>query len=143
MSEIFSTASCDAALEYFRSSFYLSSREAEMGSFTLRSVASAFLCASLAFSQGTLADYQCSRALQTKARGLVVNAPGAMNWIGESNHFWYYKSVRGGTEFVVVDAVAGTKKPAFDHERLAAAINTATAGHYSALALPFAPSPPG
>ena len=94
-------------------------------------------------AQGTLADYQRAQGLQEKARGLVVNAPGAANWIGDSDRFWYTKAVKGGTEFVLVDAAAATKKPAFDHDKLAAAINEASGGHYTGLALPFAPAPGG
>ncbi len=96
-----------------------------------------------AFAQGTLADYQRAQDLRAKARGLVVNEPGAMTWIGESDHFWYPRSVKGGFEFVLVDASTSTKKPAFDHEKLAAAISTATGKKYTALALPFAPSSGG
>jgi dienelactone hydrolase len=90
-------------------------------------------------AQGTLADYQRAQDLQRKARGLVVDVPGPAEWIGNSNHFWYSKSVKGGTEFMLVDAVAATKKPAFDHEKLAAAISAASGGKYTALTLPFAP----
>jgi len=90
-------------------------------------------------AQGTLADYQRGQGLQAKARGLVVNTPGAVNWIGNSDRFWYSKPVTGGTEFVLVDAAAATRKPAFDHEKLASAVSTATGGHYTALTLPFAP----
>ena len=93
--------------------------------------------------QGTLADYQRAQGLQTKARDLVVNVPGAANWIDDADRLWYTRSVRGGTEFVLVDAAAGTRKPAFDHEKLAAAINAASGGHYTGLALPFAPAPGG
>ena len=67
-------------------------------------LALAFLCASLAMSQGTLADYQRAQELQAKVRELPVNVPGPVTWIGESDHFWYSKSVKGGTEFVLVDA---------------------------------------
>jgi dipeptidyl aminopeptidase/acylaminoacyl peptidase len=94
-------------------------------------------------AQGTLADYQRAQGLQTKARGLVVNTPGAANWIGNSGHFWYSKPVAGGTEFVMVDAAAATKGPAFDHDKLAAALSTASGGHFTALTLPFAPAPGG
>ena len=99
-----------------------------------------FLFASLpaVFAQGTLADYQRGQSLRTKAQGLVVNEPRTPTWIGESDHFWYARSVKGGSEFVLVDASTGTKKPAFDQEKLAAAINTASGGHYTALTLPFA-----
>lgn len=90
-------------------------------------------------AQGTLDDYKRGQGLQAKARGMVVNLAGTPNWIGETEHFWYSKSVKGGTEFVMVDAAAATRKPAFDHEKLAAAINSASGGHYTALGLPFAP----
>jgi hypothetical protein len=101
------------------------------------------LIAGAAAAQGTLDDYKRGQGLQAKAQGLVVNLPGAPNWIGESDHFWYSRSVKGGTEFMLVDATAASKKPAFDHDRLAAAINSATGGKYTGLALPFAPAPGG
>jgi dienelactone hydrolase len=78
-----------------------------------------------------------------KARGLVLNMPGAANWIAGSEHFWYSRSVKGGTEFILVDASTATKKAAFDHEKLATAISSASGTHYTALALPFAPAPAG
>ena len=90
-------------------------------------------------SQGTLADYQRAHDLRVKSRDLVVNTPGPVTWINNSDHFWYPKSVKGGTEFVLVDADAGTKKAAFDQDKLAAAISTATGHPYTALKLPFAP----
>jgi dipeptidyl aminopeptidase/acylaminoacyl peptidase len=108
-----------------------------------RALALAALSAGLALAQGTLADYQRAQGLQAKGRGLVVNVPGPVTWIGTSDHFWYSRSVKGGTEFVVVDVAAGTKKLAFDHEKLAVAINAASGGKYTALALPFAPAPGG
>lgn len=94
-------------------------------------------------AQGTLADYRRGQAFAEKSQGLVVDVPGPMNWIGSTEHFWYSKSVKGGTEFVLVDADAATKKPAFDHARLAAAISSAMGKQYSALTLPFAPVPFG
>jgi len=92
-------------------------------------------------AQGTLTDYQRGQALEAKARGLVVNTPGNMTWIGDSDHLWYPRSVKGGTEFMLVDAGAGSKKLAFDHDRLAAAISSATGKKYTGLNLPFAPDP--
>jgi hypothetical protein len=94
---------------------------------------------SLLYAQGTLADYQRGQALAEKSRRLVVNVPGQATWIGESDHFWYARTVKGGTDFVLVDAAAGTKKAAFDHEKLAAAISSASGKAYTALALPFVP----
>jgi hypothetical protein len=104
-----------------------------------RTILCLVLAAGFAFSQGTLADYKRGQELQSKARGLVVNIPGSPNWIGESDRLWYSKTVKEGTEFVLVDASGGTKKPAFDHEKLAAAISSASGTHYTAFSLPFAP----
>ncbi|MEO8371044.1 MAG: DPP IV N-terminal domain-containing protein [Candidatus Solibacter sp.] len=96
-------------------------------------------CHGAASAQGTLADYQRGQELTRRAASLVTGTPGTPNWIGETDHFWYTKSAKGGTEFVLVDAGGATKKPAFDHEKLAAALSTAMGRKYTALALPFAP----
>jgi len=102
------------------------------------------LCTAVAvpalWAQGTLADYQRGQELQAKARDLVVNAPGPINWIGDSDHFWYPRSVKGGSEFVLVDAEKRTKRLAFDHEKMATAISSVTGHKYTAYMLPFAPA---
>jgi dipeptidyl aminopeptidase/acylaminoacyl peptidase len=91
------------------------------------------------WAQGTLADYQRAEGLRGRSQGLVVNVPGAPNWIGDTEHFWYARTVKGGTEFEMVYAETATKKLAFDHAKLAAAISSVTGRQYTALALPFAP----
>ncbi|MCU1238938.1 MAG: peptidase dipeptidylpeptidase domain protein [Candidatus Solibacter sp.] len=96
-----------------------------------------------ASAQGTLDDYRRAQGLQTKAQGLVIHAPGSPTWIGESDHFWYSRSVAGGTEFLLVNAATGIKKLAFDHDRLASAINSASGAKYTGLKLPFAQPPAG
>jgi hypothetical protein len=101
--------------------------------------AAAVCAAQILSGQGTLADYQRAQGLQEKARDLVVHSPGAVSWIGDSEHFWYSRSTKGGTEFVLGDAASASKRLAFDHERLAVAISAATGHTYHALALPFAP----
>src|SRR5882757_6366640 len=93
---------------------------------TTRMLAGTVVFASLAWCQGTLADYERGHALQSKARGLVVNVPGATTWIGKTERFWYPRTVQGGTDFVLVDAATRTKGPAFDHDKLAAAISSAS-----------------
>jgi dipeptidyl aminopeptidase/acylaminoacyl peptidase len=98
------------------------------------------LFSGLAIAQGTLADYQRAEGLDAKARGLVVNSPTAPTWIGESDHFWYSRTVKTGHEFVLVDAATGTKKAAFDHDKLAAAISSASGGKYTGATLPFVPA---
>lgn len=103
-------------------------------------VTSLFLLSALPIvGQGTLADYQRGHDLRTRARDLVIDTPGAMTWIGDTHHFWYSKSVPGGTAFVLADADAGTKKPAFDSDRLAAATSSVAGKSYTGLKLPFAP----
>jgi hypothetical protein len=94
-------------------------------------------------AQGTLADYQRAHDLQSKARDLVVNTPGTPKWIGDSHRFWYARTVKEGDEYLLVDADIHTKKPAFDHAKLADAISKATGQHYTAQTLPFQPLPRG
>jgi len=88
-------------------------------------------------AQGTLADYERAGGLREKYTSLAANLAERANWIGQSSRFWYRKAVKGGNEFVVVDAETLAKKPAFDHERLAAALSAAANEKYTALKLPF------
>lgn len=69
----------------------------------------------------------------------LVQAPGVTpTWIRDTETFWYRNRTEAGTEFVLVDAEAGTKQPAFDHARVAELINAFGAGTAEPLALPFA-----
>src|SRR5437870_1101871 len=88
-------------------------------------------------AQVTQADYERAASLRTRFQGLAVNIVDRPTWIGKTNHFWYRKSVKGGNEFVLVDAQTLTKKPAFDHEKLAISLSTATGKKYTAVTLPF------
>src|SRR5713101_1648650 len=92
----------------------------------------------VAMAQGTLADYQRARGLHDKLQGLAVNVAGPANWIDDTDRFWFRKSVKGGHEFVVVDADRLTRRPAFDHEKLAAALSSVSGEKYDSLKLPFA-----
>jgi dipeptidyl aminopeptidase/acylaminoacyl peptidase len=79
-----------------------------------------------ATAQGTAADYARSEGLRARIEGLVIGAADAPIWIGrESNQFVYRKSVQGGSIFTLLDAATLEKRPAFDHDRLAAAIDGA------------------
>ena len=90
-----------------------------------------------AIAQGTLADYGRAAALRDNLQGLAINIPERPVWIDSTSRFWYRKSVKGGNEFVLVDAQTLTRKPAFDHERLAASLSSAAGEKYTALRLPF------
>ena len=53
------------------------------------------------------------------------------------DRFWFRSRTEGGHEFVVVDPVAATRRPAFDHDRLASALSLAADTAYEGRALPF------
>ncbi len=60
------------------------------------------------------------------------------NWFHDNTKFWYRNDLKGGArEFVLVDADASKRQPAFDHIKLAAALADATGGKYEASKLPF------
>ena len=95
------------------------------------------IIAVVASAQGTLADYERAQGLQAKFQAAAINLPGATNWIPKTNHFWYRRTVAGGSEIVWVDADTLTRRPAFDHERLAVSLATAAGEKYTALKLPL------
>ncbi len=91
----------------------------------------------IAFAQGTPADYERADSLRSKYQGLAIDVPERANWIDSTSRFWYRKSVKGGNEFEIVDAAVPVKKPAFDHQRLADSLSSATGGKYTGTMLPF------
>jgi len=88
-------------------------------------------------AQGTKADYERANGLRERYQSLALNIPERVTWMEGAGRFWYRKSVKGGNEFVLVDATTLAKGPAFDHEKLAAALSKAAAEKYTALKLPF------
>jgi dipeptidyl aminopeptidase/acylaminoacyl peptidase len=91
----------------------------------------------LALAQVTPADYERARTLREKFQPLAIDIPGPVTWIEKTDRFWYRKSVKGGHEFVLVDATTQIKKAAFDQARLAASLSTATGTSIAPLELPF------
>src|SRR5947207_2072840 len=60
------------------------------------------------------------------------------HWFQNNTRFWYRNDLRGGAkEFIVVDAERGTRRPAFDHQKLAAGLAKAAGKDYQADRLPF------
>ena len=60
------------------------------------------------------------------------------HWFHDNQRFWYRNDLRGGAkEFILVNAVEGTRQPAFDHAKLAAALSKAAGRECSADKLPF------
>jgi dipeptidyl aminopeptidase/acylaminoacyl peptidase len=68
----------------------------------------------------------------------VYKAYVTPHWFDGDSRFWYCNLLRGGEkEFILVDAVQGTRQPAFDHERLAAGLKRASGQEIDAKRLPF------
>ena len=101
------------------------------------SIAAVVLQAAGASAQATRADYERALGLRERSRSMVPNLPEPAMWIGKTQRFVYRRSVKGGHEFVRVDAKTLQKQPPFDHARLASALSKAGGESYSALTLPF------
>lgn len=92
----------------------------------------------VARAQGTLADYQRAESfLPGNLRTKILLADIRPNWIGKSDRFWYRTDGPQGSQFILVDAARNTSGPAFDQERLAAALSHAAGHAYKATDLPF------
>jgi len=85
----------------------------------------------------TAADYARAESfLRTNTSALVTGATVQATWL-DGERFWYRNTVAGGAEFVLVDAARRSREPAFDHERLAAAVSREADEAYDGLTLPF------
>ena len=58
------------------------------------------------------------------------------NWFS-NDKFWYRKLTANGSEFILVDALKGTRGAAFDQQKLAAVLSQTTGKTYTASMLPF------
>jgi dipeptidyl aminopeptidase/acylaminoacyl peptidase len=68
----------------------------------------------------------------------VYKAQVTPHWFHDNTRFWYRNDLASGArEFILVDAEAGTRQPAFDHKKLAAALSSAADKEYKADHLPF------
>ncbi len=87
----------------------------------------------------TAADY--ARAEQflpgNAVRHLTGVPTGPATWVGETDRFWYRVRTAHGERFILVDPRARTRREAFDHGRLAAALSMAADTAYDPRALPF------
>jgi dipeptidyl aminopeptidase/acylaminoacyl peptidase len=84
----------------------------------------------------TVGDYQrAEKFLPYNTRPLVSHEVRATWLTGE--RFWYRDTGPDGTQFVIYDAAQGTRQPAFDHGKVAAALSAAAGKKYDAGHLPF------
>lgn len=91
-------------------------------------------------AQGRLEDYQrAERFVAGNLGKLMHRLTLTPHWLDQrSDRFWYADVPSEGVHrFMLVDARAGTVKPAFDHERLAAALSASMKQSYEADRLPF------
>lgn len=87
-------------------------------------------------AQGTAADYQRAATVRDRIAGLTNDSIGWYSWPSPTS-IAYSKTTPGGHTFVLANFNTKTKAPAFDHQRLAAALSTATGNSYTAVTLPF------
>lgn len=96
------------------------------------------LVASPLGAQGRLEDYQrAERFLPENAKRLAFEGSVIPNWIEKSPQCWYLKETPEGKEFIFYDAAQQLRRPAFDHERLAASLSKATGRVSEPQELPF------
>ena len=97
----------------------------------------------LASSNPTLAqdvreDYARADRLRERTQGKVFRDRVMPHWSSGNDKLWYRVDLPGGArEFIGVDAAKGTRKPAFDHARLAASLAKAAEATFAADRLPF------
>ncbi|MGH7954043.1 MAG: DPP IV N-terminal domain-containing protein, partial [Limisphaerales bacterium] len=73
-----------------------------------------------------------------RAQRGVYKARITPHWFANNTQFWYRNDLSGGAkEFILVDAEKGIRQPAFDHEKLAAALSKVTGENFTADKLPF------
>ena len=79
-------------------------------------------------SQGTSQQYRNSASYRTRTSNRVHGNTLIPNWIGsQKTKFWYRISTGAKThKYRLVDCVAGERRDAFDHQRLAKEISAAT-----------------
>ena len=91
-----------------------------------------------ALAQGTKADYERAEGLSKRFANKVFKSTLKPEWFANNTKFWYRNDLaEGAREFVVVDALAGTRQPAFDHEKVAAALAKAIGQEATSAHLPI------
>ncbi len=85
----------------------------------------------------TTKDYaNAERFLRFTTQQYIDNSYVKPNWIN-GDKFWYRNLNAQGSEFILVDPAKGTRKAAFDQQKLASALSSATGSTYKPFMLPF------
>src|SRR5580704_14717167 len=83
-------------------------------------------------------DYELAEKLLPLNRSrLVAGGNVKPQWIDAGSRFWYRGEGPEGHRFEVVDPAKGTRRPAFDHDRLAKSLRSAGNTVVDAAALPI------
>ncbi len=89
-------------------------------------------------AQGSRADYQRAATFEQRTRDKLFRQRIQPQWLPEVPQFWYrVDTAPNEWEFVFVDAQQGERRAAFDHQRLAAALHSATGETVDPQQLPF------
>ena len=104
-------------------------------------LAIALLVCGVAYAQQTpvtKANYDLAERFSAKkVNQMVFSTEVRPNWFKNSDKFWYSYKTTQGTEYYIVDPVAGTKKKIWDMGKLAAQISTITKDPFDAQHLPI------
>ena len=104
-------------------------------------LALALVACSVAYAQQTpvtKANYDLAERFSAKKIGqMVFSTDVKPNWFKNSDKFWYTFKTTKGTEYYIVDPVAGTKKKVWDMGKLAAQISAITKDPFDAQHLPI------
>jgi dipeptidyl aminopeptidase/acylaminoacyl peptidase len=85
----------------------------------------------------TAKDYEHAESmLSYNTEPLIQHTGIHPTWLPD-DRFYYLASVAEGNQFILFNPAKGTKAPAFDHQKLAAALSSATGKQYTAADLPF------
>lgn len=85
----------------------------------------------------TANDYQRAEGFLTYNTAPLVDRAGVRpNWM-TGNKFWYRILTANGSEFILVDPAKGTRAAAFNQQKLAAALSSASGEKYDPFNLPF------
>ncbi|HVU84024.1 MAG TPA: DPP IV N-terminal domain-containing protein [Puia sp.] len=102
-------------------------------------VAIIFLSATVHAQQDSLtaADYKhAEQFLPYYSQQYIDHGNVRPEWLADDK-FWYRTLTPGGSEFILVNPVKGSRMPAFDQQRLASALSAATGKTYPANQLPL------
>ena len=85
----------------------------------------------------TFAEYsKAENLLDYNTRKLIDEHAVKPNWLKDDS-FWYSRTTNSKQEFILVKPIDKTRKPAFDHQKLATALSKLTGTSYDASALPI------